>query len=160
ALLGDTNRTPAATIKLTAVALSAGLKERVAQLPCVVTSDGEHVVPPEPWSASGLLVVTSPLADVLGLGIRLADDHLTDSEGAGAVVAWLREIGATFHAGSNEEVLRRLAFVAEVGDCLDEPLTDDQLRALREAFESLPGNQRTPLGHQVGQAIQIAGYRY
>jgi hypothetical protein len=160
ALLGDTNRTPAATIKLTAVALTAGLQERVAWLPCVVTSDGAHIVPPRRWSASGLMVVTSPLADALGLGIRLADDHLADDEAARAVMAWLREVGATLHAGTHEEVLRRLALVGRVGNCLDEPLTDDQLRALREAFESLPGPERTSLGYEVGRAIQIAAYRY
>lgn len=41
-----------------------------------------------------------------------------------------------------------------------EPLTDQQLRSLRDAFEQLPLSERSSLGGNVGRAITIAAFSY
>lgn len=43
-------------------------------------------------------------------------------------------------------MIRRLATAGQAGKCFDEPLTDDQLRALRDAFEEVPAETRDELG--------------
>jgi len=159
-LLGDTSRSATATITLTAVALDEGYGESLTQLPCVVTSDGTHIAPPGTGSLRGLMTVPSPLAEALSVGIRLASDHLAEKPHSQSVLTWLRGLGATIDHGSDDEVLHRLAAAGKAGNCLDIPLGDDQLVALREAFELLPRPQRSQLGREVGQAILIAAYRY
>ena len=159
-LLNDVSRTPEATIRLTAVALGVGLADRLLRFPCVMTADGARVAPPTAGSLQALLLAPSALAEQLGVGVRLAADHLVQSEAAQTVLTWLRQIGAVIDDPGNEEVVRRLAAAGRAGNCLAEPLTDSQLRALRDAFESLPPGDRVALGGDVGQAITIDAYRY
>jgi hypothetical protein len=159
-LLNDANRNAAASIRLTAAGLRAGLAARLTQLACVVTAKGDHVMPPTAGSLHVLLVGSSPLAEQLGVGVRLADDYLADSQPAEAVLAWLRQIGTVIDDSGNEEVVRRLAAAGRAGNCLDEPPTYEQLRALRDAFEQVLPGERSALGLDVGRAIRIAAYTY
>jgi hypothetical protein len=159
-LLDDVSRAPEATIRLMAVALGAGLSDRLLQFPCVMTAAGARVVPPTAGSLQALLLAPSALAEQLGVGVRLAADHLVQSEAAQTVLTWLRQIGAVIDDPGNEEVVRRLAAAGRAGNCLTETLTDSQLRALRVAFESLPPSDRGAFGRNVGQAIIIEAYRY
>jgi hypothetical protein len=57
-------------------------------------------------------------------------------------------------------VLRRLAAGGTAGRRLNRPLTDRQLRALRDAFEPLSPAERAAFGPGVGQAIAIEAYRF
>lgn len=116
-LLEMASRTPAATIRLAAVALQAGLSERLARLACVVTADGRHVVPPRAGSLQALLGATSPLAEQLGVGVRIAPGHLSEDDAAQTVLAWLRKIGGVIDAPGNDEVVRRLAAAGQAGNC-------------------------------------------
>lgn len=159
-LLDDPDRSVAATISLAAVALHEGLAARLAVLPCVSTSDGRRIVPPAADSVQALMVERSRLAEQLGMGVSLAAEHLAETEAATMVLAWLRETGAVIDDAGNDEVVRRLAAAGRAGECLAEPLTDEQLRALRDAFEQLPPRDRPSLGHDIGQAITIAAFRY
>lgn len=160
ALFDDAGRRVDATIALAAVALDEGLATRLATLPCVSTSDGRRVIPPTAESVQALMVTHSRLAEQIGMGVALATEHLAGTDAAQTVLAWLREIGAVIDDAGNEEVVRRLAAAGRAGECLAEPLTDDQLRALRDAFEELAPNDRSSLGHDVGRAITIAAFRY
>ena len=160
ALLNRTGRSPAATISLTAVGLDAGLAENLAALPCVVTAAGEHIIPPTAQSIRALLATASPLAEQLGMGIRIADEHLNSGDDAQSVLAWLRQIGAVIDNPGDEEVVRRLAAAGRAGSRLNDPLTDDQLRALRDAFENMAPGERAELGRNVGLAITIDSFRY
>jgi hypothetical protein len=159
-LINDVSRTPEATIRLTAVALGVGLADRLLRFPCVMTADGARAVPPTAGSLQALLLAPSALAEQLGVGVRLAADHLVHSEAAQTVLTWLRQIGAVIDDPGNEEVVRRLAAAGRAGNCLTDPLTDSQLRALRDAFESLRPSDRVAFGRNVGQAITIDAYRY
>jgi hypothetical protein len=159
-LLDNSDRSIDSTIALAAVALEQGLAVKLASLPCVSTSEGRRVVPPTAGSVPALMVTRSRLAEQLGIGVGLAREHLVETDSATTVLAWLREIGAVIDDAGNEEVVRRLAAAGQAGERLAEPLTDDQLRALRDAFEQLPPTERVALGRDVGQAILIAAFRY
>jgi len=124
ALLNRPGRSPKATISLTAVGLDVGLAGKLAALPCVVTAAGEHIIPPAAESLQALLVTTSPLAEQLGVGVRLAGEHLDPSDDPQSVLAWLRHIGAVIDSPGNEEVVRRLAAAGQAGNQLTEALTD------------------------------------
>ncbi|HUZ54038.1 MAG TPA: hypothetical protein VMU94_16120 [Streptosporangiaceae bacterium] len=159
-LLNHVSRSPGATVSLTAAGLDAGLAAELAGLPCVVTAAAQHVVPPMAESLQGLIVTASPLAEKLGIGVRLAPEYLADIDDARSVLAWLREIGAVIDDTGEEEVVRRLAAAGQAGNQLAEALTDDQLRALRDAFEQMIPARRSELGSGVGLAITIDAFTH
>lgn len=76
------------------MALNAGLADEVAEMACVVTATGTHIVPPTEESLQALMVTASPLAEQFGMGVGLAEEHLAEASDARSVLAWLREIGA------------------------------------------------------------------
>lgn len=159
-LVEDAGRSPKAAIALAAVALNADLADEVAEMACVVTATSAHIVPPTEESLQALMVTASPLAEQLGIGVGLAEEHLAETSDAQVVLAWLREIGAVIDNPHSEKVIRRLATAGQAGRCLDAPLRDDQLRALRDAFEEIPAKTRDEMGRDVGLAITIAAFRY
>jgi hypothetical protein len=159
-LLEDPARSVVATIELAAVALHQGLSARLTDLPCVTTSDGRRIVPPTAESVEVITVTQSRLADQLGVGVVLAPEHLAATEAARTVLAWLRKVGAVIDDPRDEQVVRRLAAAGRAGDQFPEPLSDEQLRALRDAFEQLSVDDRSSLGSDVGRAIRISVFRY
>jgi hypothetical protein len=159
-LLSHPGRSASATISLTAAGLRAGLDAKLALLPCVVTAAGDHVVPPAAGSVQALLASESPLAEELAVGTRLAEEHLVSRDDAQQVLIWLKRIGAVIDSPGNEEVVRRLAAAGRAGHRLQRPLTDDQFRALRDAFEQLGSAVRAKLGRDVGLAVIIDAVRY
>lgn len=159
-LLEDLTRGVVATIELAAVALRQGLSSRLAALPYVTTAEGRRIVPPRAESVEVLTVTRSRLADQLGVGVGLAPEHLAATEAARTVLVWLRKVGAVIDDPRDEQVVRRLAAAGRAGAQFPEPLTDDQMRALRDAFEQLSADQRLALGPDVGRAIKIAVFRY
>lgn len=159
-LLADADRSNAATIALTAACIGAGFSRELRNQPCVVSAHGDRILPPSRASLRGLIVGQSPLAENLGLAIRLHEDHLGDGDAPATVVTWLREIGAVLDDADDESVVRRLSQAGSAGDQLDEALSDAQLRALRNAMEPMPSHLRAELGPGVGMAIRISAYRF
>lgn len=159
-LFSRPGRSTEATISLAAASLAAGLEAKLARLPCVATSSGDHVVPPAARSPQALLATDSPLAEELGLGTRLASEHLGAGDDAKRVLDWLKKTGAVIDSPGNEEVLRRLAAAGNAGDRLERPLTGGQLRGLRDAFEQLEPGLRDALGRGVGRAVAIDSVSY
>jgi hypothetical protein len=159
-LLQDTTPSPSATVALAAAGIDAGLDHRLAALPWVVTASGERITPPTGVSLDGLVLTASALAERLGVGVRLHDAHRSDSDAATRVLTWLRQQGAVIDDADAEGVVRRLAAAGRAGQRLTEPFTDEQARALRDAFEVIPADDRATLGRDVGAAIMLAAFSF
>ncbi len=159
-LLQDTTRSPSATVTLAAAGIDAGLGHTLVALRSVVTASGERVSPPAGDSLDGLVLTASALAEHLRVGVRLHDVYRSDSDAAATVLAWLRHQGAMIDDADAEGIVRRLAAAGRAGHRLTEPLTDEQARALREAFEVMQTEDRAALGPDVGAAIMLAAFSF
>ena len=159
-LLGDDKRPPDPDIALTAVAIREGLDEQLLEAPCVIAEDGQRRVPPNHDSALALVAGAAPLAEQLGLVAQLHRAHVAPTTDATEVLAWLRKCGALLDDSDNTAMLRRLARAGQSGQVVESPLTDDQVRALRDAFEHLDANEQEELGRQVGRAILLTSYSH
>lgn len=160
ALFQNPNRAPEASIALAAAAVDEGLEDELAARDCVITADGARVRPPtesDPW-----LLTAKPggLADELGVGRRLHAAYQSDRTDAATVVAWLRDEGALGDPTDARSVLGRLVAAGRAGRPLPEALTDDQLRALRNAFESLDQTEWAGFGPGVGRAVLVEAFEY
>ena len=159
-LVGDERRSAGSTIALVAAALHMDLGARLLRLPCVIAHDGRRLVPPAGASTTAVSAQTAPLAEQLGITTLLHPAHLDSTNGAPEVLAWLRKCGALLKDSDDREVLRRLAKAGESGDCIDSPLTDEQVRALGDAFERMAPRDQAALGPNVGRAIRLESYTY
>lgn len=159
-LLRDTARSPSATVALAAAGIDASQGHLLAALPCVVTASGERITPPEGDSLDGLVLTASALAEHLGVGVRLHDAHQSGSDAAATVLTWLHQQGAVIDGADAEGVVRRLAAAGRAGHRITEPLTDEQARALRDAFEVMQAEDRAALGPDVGAAIMLAAFSF
>ncbi len=159
-LMDDEGRPVGSTIALVAAALREGLDATLLSLPCVIARDGRRLVPPAGASAAAVSAETTPLAEELGLVTRLHPAHLAHSDNAPEVLAWLRKCGALLDASDDREVVRRLAKTGQAGSFLRSPLTGEQLRALRDAFEHLDPDEAAALGPDVGRAVRLESYTY
>ena len=160
-LLSDSVRSPADVVALMAAGLDAGLGDQLAEMRCVVLADGDRCAPPTSDSLEGLVLKDTPLAERLGVGLRLHNAYL-DAKDTRAVIVldWLQGRGAIIDDADSETVVRRLGAAGRAGRQLTEPLTDDQLAALRDAFERMAPENRSPLGRHVGSAILLDGYSF
>lgn len=159
-LLEDVTRPVESTIALVAAALQEGLDDRLLDLPCVIARDERRLLPPAGNSMTSVSAETTPLAEQLGIATLLHPAHLADTNGAPDVLVWLRECGALLDSSDSDEVVRRLARAGRSGHCIDSPLTDEQLTALRDAFEHFAPVDRAALGPDVGRAVRLRSYRY
>ncbi|WP_419913071.1 sacsin N-terminal ATP-binding-like domain-containing protein [Candidatus Poriferisodalis sp.] len=159
-LLGDDKRPPDPDIALTAVAIREGLDEKLLEVPCVITQDGQRRVPPGHDSALVLVAGAAPLAEQLGLVAQLHQAHVAPTTDATEVLAWLQKCGALLDGSDNTEMLRRLARAGQSGWIVEPSLTDDQVRSLRDAFEHLDANEQEELGPQVGRAILLTSFAH
>lgn len=159
-LVSDEARPASSAIALVAAALREGLSERLLHLPCVIAQDGRRMVPPAGASATALSTETVPLAEQLGLTTLLHPEHLASTQDARKVLAWLRECGALLDSSDDREVVRRLAKAGQSGGSIDSPLTDEQVRALGDAFERMAPRDQAALGPQVGRAVCLVSYTY
>ena len=159
-LVGDEMRPAHSTISLVAAALKENLEQRLLELPCVVACDGQHLVPPLDESPEAVAAQASPLAKELGLVTELHPAHLGNGKAARTVFKWLREKGALLDTTDDRIVVRRLATAGRSGHLISEPLSDQQVRALREAFELLNPAEQRDLGPNVGRAVALEAYEY
>ncbi|WP_423921434.1 sacsin N-terminal ATP-binding-like domain-containing protein [Candidatus Poriferisodalis sp.] len=159
-LVGDENRSASLAIALVAAALAERLGARLLELPCVISHDGRRLVPPTGNSAAAVSVEAAPLAEQLGITTLLHPAHLASTNGAPAVLAWLRECGALLDGSDDGEVVRRLAEAGRSGRPIGSPLSDEQVRALGDALERMTRNERAALGPDVGRAVRLESYIY
>ena len=159
-VVGDEGRPASSTIALVAVALREGLDERLLKLRCIIAHDGRRLVPPAGASAEAVSAETVPLAEQLGITTRLHPAHSSPANGAPEVLAWLRECGALLDGSHGAEMVRRLAKAGRSRRLLQGALTDEQVRALRDAFEQIDPDEATQLGPDVGRAVFLDSYTY
>ena len=159
-LLGDETRSVTRTISLVAAAVEDGLGQSLLQLPCVIAEDGHHIVPPPEGSPEALAGGRSSLAEELRVVTLVHPEHLRDGKAPQTVLDWLRKSGALLDASDDRVVVRRLAAAGQASRTLAEPLTDEQVQALRGAFELLDPEEMRKLGPDVGKAILLEGYVY
>ncbi len=160
ALLDDQTRPEDATIALVGAALDEGLTERLLDFRCVIADDERRLTPPASDSPEALAVETTPLGQRLGIVTLLHPAHRKESKAARTVMTWLRKCGALLNEPDDQAVVRRLAAAGQSGRALALPLTDEQVQALRAAFEVIDPGERTTLGPNVGRAISIEAYVY
>ncbi len=159
-LVGDEGRPINSTIALVAAAIEEGLGSTLLELPCLVAQDGHRLIPPAKDSTQAVSTETSPLADQLGVITLLHPAYSTNTNGAPEVLEWLEECRALLDVSDDEEVLRRLARAGRSENTINTPLTDEQVRGLRDAFERIDQDIREELGPDVGRAIRLESYTY
>lgn len=159
-LVGDEGRPISSTIALVAAAIEEGLGSTLLELPSLVAQDGHRLVPPAKDSTQAVSTETSPLADQLGVATLLHPAYSTNTNGAPEVLEWLEECGALLDVSDDGEVVRRLASAGRSGTTISSPLTDEQVRALRDAFERIDRGEGDALGPDVGRAIRLQSYTY
>ena len=92
-LLRDPNRPVQSTIALVAAGIRDGLGDRLVQLPCLVASGGQRLVPPSKDSPEAVALEVSTLARELGIVTELHAEHLEETKDAREIIDWLRELG-------------------------------------------------------------------
>jgi hypothetical protein len=159
-LFRDAGRDPDAVVTLAAAAVGQGLEGRLAALPCIVLDDGSRTRPPtqaDPWM---LVVSSGGIGDELGVTRALHPAHLADSTPAKAVLDWLGGAKALVQSPTSLAILGRLARAGDAGQRLPDLLSDRQVSALRDAFDTLSPEERTSVGPGVGRAIQLRAQRF
>ena len=159
-LVGDETRPVSSTVALVAVGLEEGFNARLMGLPCIMAQDGRHMVPPSGDSPTAVAAETTPLAEQLGVVTLLHAEHLGGGKAAVAVLEWLRSCGALLEISDNRDVVRRLATAGKAGRRIAMPLTDQQVQALREAFEGMDLEDLRDLGPNIGRAVALEAYGY
>ena len=159
-LVGDETRPVSSTIALVAVGLEEGFNACLIELPCIVAQDGRHMVPPSGDSPTAVAAETTPLAEQIGVVTLLHAEHLGGGRAAVAVLKWLRSCGALLDISDNRDVVRRLATAGKAGRRIATPLTDQQVQALRVAFEGMDLEDLRDLGPDIGRAVALEAYVY
>jgi len=159
-LIGNETRSPEATITLTSVALIHDLSNRLLELPCVIAHDGRYLVPPVRGSPKAVAAETTELAQQLGVVTLLHASHLRDECSARRVLDWLEACGALIDGSDERSVVYRIATAGNLGGQLAAPLNDEQVQALRTAFELLDRSEHRDIGRSVGRALSLEAYTY
>lgn len=159
-LLGDARRDAEETLALAAVVIAAGVDQPLVDLPWVTLAEGSRIAPPAPSEHRMLVSGEAPLAEQLGLAAQLHGAYAADTSDSRAAREWLRKRGAVLDSGDASNVVARLAAAGAAGLAMAGALLDDQARALRDAFEALPADDRTRLGPGVGQAIRLRSFSH
>ena len=159
-IVGDETRPASSTVALVAAGLEEGLNRRLLNLPCIISQDGRHIIPPSGDSPSAVAVETTPLAEQLGIVTLLHAAHLGGGKAADTVLKWLRSCGALLDVSDNRDVVRRWAAAGKSGRRIATLLTDQQVQALRDAFEGMDLEELRDLGPNVGRGISLEAYEY
>ena len=159
-IVGDETRPAGSTVALVAAGLEEGLNKRLLELPCIIAQDGRHIVPPRGDSPSVVAAETTPLAEQLGIVTLLHAAHLGGGKAADTVLKWLRSCGALLDVSDNRDVVRRLAAAGKTGPRTATSLTDQQVQALRDAFEGMDIEELRDLGPNIGRGISLEAYEY
>ncbi|MEV5683976.1 hypothetical protein AB0L68_12450 [Streptomyces sp. NPDC052164] len=156
ALLGDPERQLDAVIELAAVgAATGGLTYRLCDFAWVEDDAGTRRPPPGPSDLRMFADRRGGLAESLGFAYALHPAFLAGTPAATRVREWLRAQNALLTDGDQVTVIRRLATYGRRGGGAALPLTDEQLRLLKDAFVQVPERDRPLLGGDIGRIITL-----
>lgn len=159
-LLNDYERPPAFVGDLVAVAIAAGLEATLENYECVVLRDGTRVAPEALTGLQILIPLESGgLWSTLGYGSHLHSEYM-DRRGSQVVKDWLMTGEHLLEDTSDEAALRALSAGGKSGGSLPDPLTNEQLHALRRALEDMSDTLLRTLGPGIGLAIKVNGQTY
>jgi len=159
-LLDDTDRPAQFVADLVAIAVMSDLTSELAEHPCLVLDDGARATPEERGDLDVLLPTDSgPLWKKLGIGSRLHPAFTTNDHWK-VLRDWLRDEGLLRVEASDDAALTVLSQAGHLGERLRDPLTDQQVDAIRRALEHLNEAGRQRLGHGSGQAIELDAVMY
>ena len=159
-LIEDPGRSADSIIKLAATGIEENLGRDLMSLSCVITDDDRRIVPPPKGSTKTIATHISPLAQQLNVATQLHDAHTADTKPARIVFDWLREIGSVLESTDDISVVRYLAEVGRSHNPQPIALSDEQVGALRAAFELIDQDERQKIGPDVGRAILLEGKVY
>jgi hypothetical protein len=159
-LTEDTTRETSNTIALVAVAIACNLASRLSLLRCIVLADASHIAPPDGTNLQVLIDDNVGLSATLAIASQLHPFYADDAPAAVAVSEWLRQRGSLVSATDSLAVLQLLAAAGRRDVSLAAPLTDPQVRALREALESLGQSDWERLCPDIGRAITLDAVQY
>lgn len=149
-----------ANIKLTAAGVAAGLETLLNRLSCLVLEDGTHTRPPGENELRVLVQTQGGLGSVLGIADQLHPAYSRDSEASRSVCDWLRTRRQLADSTSDLTVLQLLASAGLRGAALERTVSDEQVRAIRDALEPLGHAEWDRLGAGIGAAIRLDVIRY
>jgi hypothetical protein len=145
---------------LDAIAVMSNLAGELTEYPCLVLEDGSRATPEERGDLDVLLPTDSgPLWETLGIGSRLHPAFGT-SAGWKGLRDWLRGAGLLCVGASDAAALTVLSQAGLSRGRLGDPLTDQQVDAIRRALEHLNETDRQRLGDGIGQAIELDAVMY
>ncbi|WP_224274460.1 ATP-binding protein [Streptomyces sp. LS1784] len=149
------------TVRLTAVALAAGLDYLVIHRSCLATADGRRLAPSSAEYAIAHSEGTGPL-DPVGILCDLHPAYWADDDAARRVVTWLRQRNRLVRRDDTAAILRRIAQLGAAGGRL--PTTGasgtEQLVLLQRALGELPKAERDKLGPDIGRTVELDAYEY
>lgn len=159
-LLEEPSRPPEFVAQLVGIAVEAGCTDELAGYPCLVLDDGTRAAPHDRTDLDVLLPAdASSLWDTLGIGSRLHPAH-GDLDTWKQVAEWLVDIDQLRTDASEHAALIVLSRAGAEGQELPEPLSDDQLDALRHAVGDLADKERQRLGPGIGRAIRLDAFTF
>ncbi|MEU9079806.1 hypothetical protein [Kitasatospora sp. NPDC048538] len=149
------------TVRLTAVALKAGLDYRLIHFPCLATADGRRLAPAGAGHAFAHDRGTGPL-DPLGALLDLHPGYWSGEDAARRVTTWLAKHNCLIHRDDTAAVLRHIARLGETGSRL--PATDlpgaERLVLLQQAVGALTKPERDRLGRGIGRTLLLDAFEY
>lgn len=166
-LLNVEGRTIAFIADLTAAAVAAldgpadeGLAEQLLSSPCLVLTDGRRM---RPDTATGRHILLpqepSQLWSSLGIGSQLHPAYM-ERPAWSVILRWLHDSNAMRRTATDGDALRVLAEAGRSDDELPEPLSDEQVNAVRAALESVDETTRVGLAAGIGRAIKLEATVY
>lgn len=159
-LLNDESRPPDFVADLVAIAVKKDLADELMTYPCLVLEDGSRATPSERGGLDALLPADSgPLWAMLDIGSRL-HPAFGASTGWKVVRDWLREARLLRVDAVDADALAVLSQAGRSGERLAQPLTDQQLDAIRRALEHVDEAARPRLGEGIGQAVELDATTY
>ena len=95
------------------------------------------------------------------MSLRCSTLHtLGDGDAARTVLKWLRESGSLLEDSDDRLVVRRLAAAGQAGRRVETPLTDQQVLAMRAAFERMDVAELQELAPHVGSAVSLQAFEH